>query len=61
MSTIKTIKISEFEFNVNCPYCSEYIDTADDYFTPGEIVICPRCKQKSKIIDVDSITDMELF
>jgi len=59
---MKTIKISDFAFNVNCPYCDEYIDTTGDFdVTSGEIVQCPQCKRKSKIIEVDSLTDMDLF
>jgi predicted PP-loop superfamily ATPase len=56
---MKTVKISEFNWNVNCPYCGEFVDTQDIDITDGEILKCGACNELVKIKVVKSIKEAE--
>jgi len=47
---MKTLKVSEFEWNTQCPKCKKYIGLASTYpIKDDDVVICEYCKEGYKI------------
>jgi len=56
---MKTIKISDFAWNVNCPKCKELIETTGDFdLEDGEKIYCPHCNEPYRIKIVNNISEM---
>ena len=56
---MKTLKVSDFAWNVECPTCGELINTSGEVdITDGDIIICPYCNTKYRSQIVDKITDL---
>ena len=46
---MKVVKISKTDWNVNCPYCGDYVTSYDiQDVEDGEILTCSSCKLKVK-------------